>query len=369
MKTIASLVISLAVSISFINIKAQVLDEEIGFIYVKAEYLFETGRYEEAITNYNHVIAKDAKYKNSLVHRGQSKYALAAYKGAKMDAIQSIDLIGITDEAAALLGRAAAALNESDAAIHSFTAAIAVNNKSAQYFEWRATLYESKNQLLKACSDYESAMNLGSPSAEVKARNLCGITKIKTKPKQDTEPKPEVVNKSDNNQPPSVELGEQKPVNPNELGENEVLSSGTKEESGQNNPPTNSDPTKNPNTHVIDDSEPVVDENLPKNDNTINKLTIDDDLTIEISGQELGTRKIKEVPSILILADEDGKVTLNICVNKSGQVTKAEFNANMSSIAKKSLVSLALRKAKEFEFEAGKYDLQCGIIIFHIKGT
>lgn len=45
-------------------LQAQVLDEETGFIFVKAEYLFETGRYDEAITQYNAVIAKDPKYKN-----------------------------------------------------------------------------------------------------------------------------------------------------------------------------------------------------------------------------------------------------------------------------------------------------------------
>ena len=41
----------------------------------------------------------------------------------------------------------------------------------------------------------------------------------------------------------------------------------------------------------------------------------------------------------------------------------------MSTIVQKSLVSLALRKAKEFEFAAGKYESQCGIIIFEVKGS
>lgn len=94
---------------------------------------------------------------------------------------------------------------------------------------------------------------------------------------------------------------------------------------------------------------------------------VDDDLNIQISGQELGLRKIKEVPSILILSDENGKVCINICVNKEGQVIKAEFNPTMSTIVQKSLVSLALRKAKEFEFATGKYESQCGIIIFEVK--
>ena len=149
-----------------------------------------------------------------------------------------------------------------------------------------------------------------------------------------------------------------------------MLSSGVKE--NENNPTSNADTgqseVKN-DTTIIDNSDPVYDENIPKNDDSVNSFVIDEDLTISISGQELGLRKIKEVPSILILADENGKVTVNICVNKEGVVTKAEFNGTLSTIAKKSLVSLALRKAKEFEFTPGKYDIQCGIMEFNIKGS
>ncbi len=95
----------------------QTLDEEIGFIYVKAEYLLETGRNDEAVTNYNLIIAKDPGYKEALIHRGKAKFALGAYKGAKNDAMQSIDLKGIMPENAALLGRAFASLNEREPAI------------------------------------------------------------------------------------------------------------------------------------------------------------------------------------------------------------------------------------------------------------
>jgi hypothetical protein len=49
-------------------------------------------------------------------------------------------------------------------------------------------------------------------------------------------------------------------------------------------------------------------------------------------------------------------------------VIKAEFNSRLSTIAKKSLVSLAMRKAREFEFSASSYDMQCGLMIFEIKG-
>jgi hypothetical protein len=44
----------------------QTLDEEIGFLFVKAEYLSETGRYDEAVSNYNKVILRDSLYRSSL---------------------------------------------------------------------------------------------------------------------------------------------------------------------------------------------------------------------------------------------------------------------------------------------------------------
>jgi tetratricopeptide (TPR) repeat protein len=338
-------------------LQAQVLDEETGFIFVKAEYLYETGRYDEAITQYNAVIAKDPKYKNALIKRGLAKYALAAYKGSKMDAMQFIEVNGISAESAGLLGRSFAAMNDANAAINCLTAAIALDANNTDYYEWRASILENEGQILQACKDYEAAMNLGSAAAESKAKNLCGISKTQASNK----PKVKVPNQ-DSNEPPVVEAPVET-TNSGEIQKDEVLSDGTKEPT---EPVTEN--TGTPTT--IDDSEhPVIDESLPKEDNTVNSFVIDEDLTIEISGQELGRRKIAETPSILILADENGKVTVNICVNKAGTVTKAEFNGAMSSIAKKSLVSLAIRKAKEFEFAPGQYDSQCGFMVFKIKGS
>ncbi|MBL0100302.1 MAG: tetratricopeptide repeat protein [Saprospiraceae bacterium] len=291
-------------------VTAQVLDEETGFIYVKAEYLFETGRYDEAIAQYNTVISKDPKYKDALVHRGMSKYAMAAYKGAKMDAIQYIDLKGINGSSAALLGRSFAAMNDKNAAINSLTAAIALEDKNAQYYEWRADIYENNDMLLKACQDYEMAMNLGSQAAAIKAKNLCGISKTKTKPNQvpDTD-----VTSGGSNPPQGNTSPASQPSNPNELGEDEVLSSGTKEEE---TPPAGSASGQvvAKDSTIIDDSEPVVDENLPKNDDTVNSFVIDEDLSIDVYGQELGKEKSTRYQAFLYSQMKTGKL-LSISVS------------------------------------------------------
>ena len=339
--TFRNLFITVTYLLAMGNLSAQVLDEETGFIYVKAEYLFETGRYEDAIKQYNLVITRDPKYKDAIIHRGMAKYGLAGYKGSKIDALLSIEMVGISGASAALLGRSFAAMNDVKAAVNSLSAAIALDDKNTDYLEWRAELYEKDSQLMKACQDYELAMNLGSISAEMKAKSLCGVSKTKHHPTKSLPSKQTEDDHVDSHTPgnPSSEQTGQN-NKPTDISENEVLSSGTKEDDkngGLNNPPRDS--------VVLDDSEPkIVDDGLPKEDDYVNSFVIDDDLTIELSGQELGRRKIKEIPSILILADENGKVTVNICVNKAGVVTKAEFNASMSSIAKKRHVIRHIRR-------------------------
>jgi tetratricopeptide (TPR) repeat protein len=360
--------------LGFVSTYAQTLDEELGFVYVKAEYLYETGRFEEAIVQYNQVIAKDHKFKDALLHRGWSKYKLAAYKGAKMDGLQATEVKGITAASAALMGRAASMMNDGDGAINNLSAAIALDDTMSDYYEWRAAIYEVNNELLSACKDYESAMNLGSKNAEIKAKSLCGITKTKpnsttTIPTKDTPSNPNNGSNPTNNEPTK---------NPTDISDDEVVSSGEQEDKRNTSEPTKKTEKDDDSINsggsrdsvIVDDSDPVVrDESIPLDDNTVNSFVIDEDLTIEVSGQELGKRKITDIPSILILADENGKVTISICVNKSGQVTKAEFNPALSTIAKKSLVSLAIRKSKEFLFASGRYDAQCGVMVFKIKGS
>lgn len=330
---------------------AQGLDAETGFIYVKAEYLFETGRYDEAISSYNEVVARDSMYKDALIHRGLAKYALAAYAGAKKDALRSIELKGISADAAALLGRTFAVTRNFKAAIQSYSAAIALDARKVEFFEWRGEAYEMDGQQAKACKDYEAAMQMGSAAGESKSRSLCGY---KARPQTQKEQSPPVVNtqpqQSDDSFPPAAQ--------------NQNAGTQIEQPQQQTTQPASSENTGTP---TVDDSEPMAEQQQgPAEDFTVNKVEVDEDLYIEISGQGLGKRNIKEIPSIIILPDEAGKVTVNFCVNREGRVITAEYNAQLSTINKKSLVTFAIRKAQEFEFSAGEYDSQCGIMVFHI---
>ena len=337
--------------VSVTNIFSQNLDEEIGFIFVKAEYLYETSRYEDAIVQYNLVIIKDPKYKDALLKRATLKYKLAAYKGAKLDAMQAIDLLGISGSAASILAKAEFGMNQLDLALNNISAAIALVPDDAENYELRAKIYEMQGQMIKACGDLEKAILSGSVTAEAKARSLCGYVKNQTP--VNIIPTSNVQN-NQNTETAEVVT----PVQGAEISQQTQNEEQRKSESDQG-----TIPEENPITEATED------ETIPKEDNFISALDIDDDLIIEIYGQGLGRRKTTEIPSILILSDDDGTVSVDICVSHNGEVIKAEFNPGLSSIAKKSLVSLAIRKAKEFSFESALYPVQCGVMVFKIKGS
>jgi tetratricopeptide (TPR) repeat protein len=103
--------------------QAQDYQAELGFKYVKADYLAKTQRFDEAIKELNDVIKDNPSYENALLLRGDLKFMLAAYKESKLDALQSIELKGITKEAAALLGRSEYALGNFEIAERSLLVA------------------------------------------------------------------------------------------------------------------------------------------------------------------------------------------------------------------------------------------------------
>lgn len=334
----------------------QTIDQEIGFKFVKAEYLFGTERYEDAIKELNEIIKSNPNYKNALLLRANTKNKLAAYKGAKEDALKYIELNGITQEVASILGKADYALNNTDAALNSITAAISLGSTDSKLFEQRAQIYQERGQMIKACQDWEAAARLGSTTAGINAKKLCGSTI------------------------PKVEVPTPKPqtdTNDNTVPETPTTSNGGQAEN--NTPPTTTTTTETPRIETTGGGEqsntetvPVITQPeiaIPEEDDTKKTIVIDEDLTLEIYGQGLGKRSILETPSILILSDENGTVTIEICVGSDGTVEFAEYNAAKSTLRKNSLVSLAIRKAKDFWFEKSEFEKQCGFIEFKVKGS
>jgi tetratricopeptide (TPR) repeat protein len=334
----------------------QNLEEEIGFKYVKAEYLMKTERMEEAIKELDEVIKASPLYKDALMLRASIRYKLGAFKGAKMDVLEAINLLGITPDAAALLGKTEYALGNADAALNSLSAAIAMEVQDERIYELRAFIYEGNNQLLKACADWETATRLGSTRAAIKLKKLCG--KVITK--QD-DPIIIVDNKDAQK---DEEQNKDENVPPVKNTDDEVGSA--EEEKETSNPQTNEDEIGQEQNEPVEEEYNMM---LPPEDNTENIIEIDEDLSLTIYGQGLGKRKILDRPSILILSDESGSVTVEICVNENGKVDFAEYVPGKSSLTKNSLVSLAIRKSKEFWFGKSAYEKQCGYMVFNIKGS
>jgi len=368
--------------------KAQGLEEEVEFNYIKAKYLLDTERYEDAIKEFTKIINDNKEYKDVLLLRAQAKYAMAAYQGTKKDVLLYAVSSGLNEMAITLLGKADYKMGNNDAALNSLSIAVAVNQDDAQIPEFLGNMYEENDQLIKACEYWQLSARMGSSKASIKARKMCGgivadvdVVKKKSRKSKINDQKFPRTERDDDQKPEeeevlkdeSTSIGDQKDDTLNNPTRDKVLrtnqddnqqTSDDKNEDPGENDPVSEDETQEENDPI--EEEP---ENLPSEDNTPNEIEIDEDLTLIIRGQGLGKRRILDQPNILILSDEDGIVAVDICVNKRGKVETAEFNSKLSTIAKKSLVSLAIRKSKDFWFEKNDYKEQCGVIMFKIVGS
>jgi len=332
--------------------KGQGVESELGFQYVKAKYLMDTERYEDAIKAFSNIIKEDPTYEESLLYRAEAKYAMAAYKGSKADALEFASHNGMTDKALMILGKSDFKLGNSEAALNSLTLATGSPYVDSQVYEYLGDILQNNGELLKACNYWAEGAAMGSSKCESKSRKVCGSTKPTTSQKPTESRTSGGVlgkNRSDD------ELGSKSEDTKIDIKGNE-----RKED-------TEEVPTKGDDELVeLEEEVPVKkpQDNLPPDDDTPNEIMVDDELTIEIYGNALGKRKILDQPSILILSDETGDVAIDICINKNGKVESAELNIDLTTIETQSLISLAIRKAKEFWFEKNDYKEQCGVMIF-----
>jgi tetratricopeptide (TPR) repeat protein len=334
----------------------------------------DTERWDDAIQILNDIVKKDENYENSLLLRSESKFMLAAYEGAKKDVISYFGNKGIDAESTGLYGRILYALDKEDAALATLSSAIAIEPSNPKYLELRADIYASNGKLLSACEDWNNAYLNGSSKVEYNLDKYCGGS---TKPVVKSIP---------------TKVDRTKVVPVEEEYEDEVTESenprGSHDGFEYSKPEYNEDvepqvpdvitngsdyTSENENSDDVMGDDVFADHNddelNEEFDNTVNTIVIDEDLTLNIYGRGLGTRKILDRPSILILSDVNGEVTVEVCINERGKVETAEFNPKMSSIDKKSLVSLAIRKSKDFWFEKNDKKEQCGFIVFKIKAS
>lgn len=336
--------------------KSQGVEEELGFKYVKAKYLMETERYEDAIKAFSAILKEDADYEDALMMRAEAKYAMAAYKGAKMDVLEYIGYRGINDNVLVLLGKTDYKLDNTDAALTTLISATGGILTDPQVYEFIGDIYQDKGQLLKACDFWADGADMGSTKCESKSRKVCGSTRPSKKDKTKTDQG----GLGEVNKQGTLETTNKKV---------EIDIKGNESDNGQTKEDEEVDESSETEDEPTDIVEDKPADDMPPADDTPNEIVVDEDLTVTIYGNSLGKRKVLEEPSMLIISEEDGEVAIDICVNKRGKVETAELNGELTTISRQSLISVALRKAKDFWFEKSDYKEHCGVMIFKVKGS
>lgn len=334
------------------TISAQNWEEEIGFMYTKASYLVETERYDEAIKELTLVINKNPGYKDALYSRAISKFKLGAYKSAKKDLLLSVELNGLEPRTAKLLALSDLRMGNDTAAINSLLSAEKLTGGDDEIYYELGNYYFEKSNEPKACNYWSSASESGNINARKKITRYCSKVASSTQ-YVDTE-NDDIVE----NDPYELEeeIVEQKPKTKKkkkpviEEEENDLVYFDAREKEEEE---IDSDLNEDP---------------MEDTDN-INTIEIDEDLNIKITGNGLGSRRVLKKPNVLILSEISGTVVIDVCVNRSGRIIETTLNKEISTIEKQSLISLALRKSKDFWFAKSKEKEQCGFIIFDIIGS
>ena len=84
-------------------------------------------------------------------------------------------------------------------------------------------------------------------------------------------------------------------------------------------------------------------------------------------GGGLGSRGVLRSPKVTDNSQKQGKVVVKVCVDRSGNVTSADYTQRGSTTTDSKLISLAVRNAKNWKFNKGDLDKQCGTITYEFK--
>lgn len=331
---------------------AQNWEEEIGFVYTKGEYLMGTERYEDAIKQLTLVINKNAQYKDALYLRALAKYKIRAFDGSKEDLLIAMDTKGLAANLVQLMGLNEFEMKEYDKALKNLSVAEVLSPDNHETKVAIGQIYQNQGKYSLACHKWSEAFKYGSAEARKLMVKHCdaGVGSVS---------EDDIV--IDDEHDDFFEVSEDPKVD---------SSVKTKIPSTTNIKHDHSNIQEDDDTSDIDARyAETVDENTIIIDHDINEIIIDEDLSLEIYGNGLGKRKIIDQPNILILSDLSGKVAIKVCVNNAGRVESADIDDERSTIKKQSMVSLAIRKSKQFWFAKSKDKEQCGLIVFNIVGS
>ncbi len=321
------------------SLQAQNLEEDNNIIFMKANVLFDTDRYDEAVRLYNRIIKDDPSFSRAIFMRGKAKFALGAFKGTKSDILEYIDQRGVNADVIELMANTELKLKNERSALSYIQLLTKLNPYEGKYFAKAGDLLFKEGNKNKACEFWIQSAKLGDSEGAKNASIKCAYDHsihLPSKPKTQSQ-----------NQIPS-----QSPAKTNETFEVEhpdVLERDTVSIDAE--------------PEIIDVSVKTTSPHIDMN--ASQDIIIDEELTLTINSG-LGDRQVDQLPNILMLSDQSGKVVLDLCVDDSGKVASAELNSKLSTIFRSSLSSLAIRKAKQLIFMPSLIERQCGLLVFSI---
>lgn len=358
----------------------------------KSSELLKTGDVDGAIKVLSNVLKGDPDSKEALLLRAKAKFAAKAYKGVRNDCFAYMEKHGLDHQVSGLLGKNELAQGNYKQALSYLNTAVSFHEDGIEYRQDRARAYFDLGLDDDACSDWYHAAYLGDMESKKFVKKYCRNKVIKTtkdkpkcndKPKQDTpaeKVEDEVI--SDGTRVKDTDTKKDKPTtetNTDQENKGDVISDGTRVKDGDNKEDNNqkdeviSDGTKKSdqsNTDTNEDNLDIKDDTSYESDEPfdvkVEKIYIDEYLSLEVANG-IGSRKVVEIPEMLILSDKSGRVVVDICVNRIGEVTSAKLNEEKTTILTKGLVSLALRKSSKFWFERKDTKNHCGTLTFIIS--
>ncbi len=84
-------------------------------------------------------------------------------------------------------------------------------------------------------------------------------------------------------------------------------------------------------------------------------------------GGGLSGRGVEYEPAFTDNSQKTGKVSLSICVNNTGKVSKAEFTQKGSTTSDAYLIELARKTALKYKFSKSEIDSQCGTVTIDFR--
>lgn len=78
-----------------------------------------------------------------------------------------------------------------------------------------------------------------------------------------------------------------------------------------------------------------------------------------------GNRKATKIPKLQENSQKTGRVVLTVCVDSEGNVISAEYKAVGSNTTDSELIDAAKRNARQYRFDSGSVDKQCGMITYN----